>query len=232
MAISKFTPLNAKKDTGRTIGDNEVAKLANLNRMVDQVNAEFANFNPGGGGSTFTLTTVGTLGSGSSVIWNAGSKVFASTAAGTQTLSVVSYPAISINGSMGFSGTLSSISVSDLVYLEVNISSVNTLVTVDLPGLTTIVSTGMFASLSISGCSSLTTLNIPSLNSIADSIYINWSGNAFSQATIDHILVKFAATTAVNGGLTLNGGTSAAPSATGLAAKATLQSRGWNITTN
>lgn len=232
MAISKFTPQSAKKDTGRTIGDNEVAKLANLNKLVDQVNTEFANFNPGGGGSSFTLTTVGTLGTSSSVMWNAGSKVFASTAAGTQTLSVISYPSIAIGGMGGFSGTLSSITVTDLTYLELSATTVSTLVTVSLPALTTIVSTGMTPSVYFSQCSSLTTVNIPALTDVANSLYISWGGNAFSQATVDHILVKFAGTTAINCTLDLSGGTSSAPSATGLAAKATLEGRGWNVTTN
>jgi hypothetical protein len=186
------------------------------------------------GGSGFTLTTVGTLGTDSSVIYNAGSKVFASTAAGTQTLSILSYPSITLNAGMGgsFSGTLSSITISDLPYLELSVSSISTLVTVSLPALTTMISTGMNPNLSMRSCSSLTTVNIPALNNVANSLYIDWSGNAFSQATIDDILVKFAAASGNNCTLILNGGTSAAPSATGLAAKATLEGRGWSVTTN
>ena len=259
MAISKFTPQSAKKDTGRTIGDNEVAKLANLNKIVTEVNTIFggtanqllaANGSSvsagqnitisngtisaagGGGGSSFTLTTVGTLGTASKIIWTGGVKVFAATAAGTQTLSVISYPIISIGTFGGFNGTLSSITISDLDYLELSLSGISTLVTVSLPALANIINTGMNPNLYLSQCPSLTTVNIPSLSYVSDSLYISWTGNAFSQATVDNILVKFAATTAANCTLDLSGGTSSAPSATGLAAKATLQGRGWNVTTN
>jgi hypothetical protein len=230
MAISKFTPQSAKKDTGRTIGDNEVAKLANLNKLVTEVNNEFANFNPGGGQS-FTVTTVGTLGT-SLVKWDWNSVVFASPAAGTQTLTPTSYPSITFGGFGGWNGTLSSITISDLTFIELTANSISTLVTVNLPQLTTILSGNMFATLFLQGCSSLTTLNIPALTTLSDSINVNWAGNAFSQATVDHILVKFAATTAINGFLNLSGGTSAAPSATGSAAIATLSSRGWTVLTN
>jgi hypothetical protein len=188
--------------------------------------------NLAGGG--FTLTTVGTLGSDSSVIYSAGSKVFASTAAGTQTLSVISYPSITLNAGMGgsFSGTLSSITISDLTYLELSVTSVSTLVTVNLPALTTLISTGMTPNLSLRSCSSLTTLNIPSLSTVGNSVNIDWNSNAFSQVTVDNILVKFAAASGNNCNLNISGGTSAAPSATGLAAKATLEGRGWSVTTN
>jgi hypothetical protein len=184
------------------------------------------------GGSGFTLITVGTLGTSSQIIWNGAVKVFASTAAGTQTLSIVSYPVINIGSFGGFSGTLSSITITDLTYLELTLSNINTLVTVDVPGLTSMINTGMFPNLYFSQCPSLTTLNIPALISVGDSINISWTGNAFSQATVDHILVKFAAASGNNCNLQLTGGTSAAPSAIGLAAKATLQGRGWTVTTN
>jgi hypothetical protein len=230
MAISKFTPQSAKKDTGRTIGDNEVAKLAHLNRMVDQVNNEFANFNPGGGES-FTVVTTGTLGT-STIKWDWKSLVFVSPEAGTKVLTPTSYPSIQI-GSMGYSGTLQTISISDLTFLEFTVNNVSTLTSVSFPDLTTILAGQMGnPTISVQGNSSLTTLNIPSLSYVADSLYISWTGTAFSQATVDHILVKFAGTTAVNGNLQLNGGTAAVPSATGLAAKAVLEGRGWNVYTN
>ena len=226
MANVKISQLTA----GSALTGAEEIPVVQGSSTVRTTAQDIANLAGGG----FTLTTVGTLGSDSSVIYSAGSKVFASTAAGTQTLSVVSYPSITLNAGMGgsFSGTLSSITISDLTYLELSVTSVSTLVTVNLPGLTTLVSTGMNPNLFLRSCSSLTTLNIPSLSTVTNSIFINWSDNAFSQATVDHILVKFAGTTSVNGNLDLSGGTSAAPSATGLAAKATLEGRGWNITTN
>ena len=61
---------------------------------------------------------------------------------------------------------------------------------------------------------------------------LRFDGCALNQTGIDNLLIS-----AVNGGLTggsiqLHGGTNAAPSATGLAAKATLVSRGWAVTHN
>jgi len=227
MANTTITGLSA----AAALTGTEVLAIDQSGSTVKTTVQDVANL--AGGGSSFTLTTVGTLGTGSSVIYSAGTKVFASTAAGTQTLSFVSYPSINLtSGMMGFSGTLSSISISGISYLELSANNVSPLVTVDLPELTSIINTNMNANISLSSCSSLTTLNIPSLNNVSDSMYIGWSSNAFSEATVDHILVKFAATTAINCTLQLNGGTAAAPSATGLAAIATLQGRGWNVSTN
>lgn len=96
MAISKFTPLNAKKDTGRTIGDNEVAKLANLNRMVDQVNAALAG-GGGGGLGTLDVTTVGSVGQNVSIQYNFNSYISA-TATGAQHYEVVGVPNFTIYG--------------------------------------------------------------------------------------------------------------------------------------
>lgn len=231
MAISKFTPLTAKKDTGRTIGDNEVAKLANLNRMVDQVNAEFASITPGGGGTPpLDVVTVGTLGT-APLTFSYSSQATLSPEAGTQSVQVESFPTITINGGMGFSGTLSSISFPTLTIASITLSGISTLTTVDLPALETGVYQ-MMGALSFNNNSSLTTLNIPSLINLPLYIGFQWNNNAFSQATVDHILSRMVASNAVNGTINLSGGTSAAPSATGLAAKATLEGRGWTVVTN
>ena len=65
------------------------------------------------------------------------------------------------------------------------------------------------------------------------------SGMKLNQASVDSILVSLAALDGTNGTtayssktILLNGGTSSAPSATGLAAKATLQARSCTVTTN
>jgi hypothetical protein len=68
---------------------------------------------------------------------------------------------------------------------------------------------------------------------------INFQGCNLSEASVDGILQLWASldgtngTTSVSGGgLFLNSGTNAAPSSTGLAAKAVLEGRGWNVSTN
>lgn len=57
-------------------------------------------------------------------------------------------------------------------------------------------------------------------------------GCALNQTSIDNILVSIAAAGTSGGTLNMTGGTNATPSATGLAAKATLVGRGWTVTHN
>lgn len=56
--------------------------------------------------------------------------------------------------------------------------------------------------------------------------------NGYDQASVDRILVALDQTGPTVGGVDISGGTSAAPSATGLTAKANLQGKGWTVTTN
>lgn len=56
-------------------------------------------------------------------------------------------------------------------------------------------------------------------------------GCALDQASVDNILVSIERAGTSNGTLTITGGTSAAPSATGTAAKTALQARGWTVNT-
>ena len=81
-----------------------------------------------------------------------------------------------------------------------------------------------FASTGVQQCSSQ--------NVFPTSKDLRFDGCAINQTGIDNLLIS-----AVNGGLTggsiqLQGGTNAAPSTTGLSAKATLVSRGWTVTHN
>ena len=55
---------------------------------------------------------------------------------------------------------------------------------------------------------------------------------ALTETSVDNILVSINAAGTSGGTLDMNAGTSAAPSATGAAAKAALISRGWTVTTN
>ena len=56
--------------------------------------------------------------------------------------------------------------------------------------------------------------------------------NLLTEAAVDSILAAFVAAGASNGTLNLGGTGNATPSATGLTDKATLQGRGWTVTTN
>lgn len=129
-----------------------------------------------------------------------------------------------------------------------------TLISVDLGSLVTV--SGNFT---IRG-TGLTTLDLHSLTSVNGSFDFNYNaalatldlsallactgtagffGNAFTEATVDALLVKFASLDGTNGttvfensALNLSGGTNAIPSATGLAAKAVLEARGNTVTVN
>jgi hypothetical protein len=87
-------------------------------------------------------------------------------------------------------------------------------------------------------CTSLTTLSIPYLRNMAGNLSATFC--ALSQSSVDGILQRLAnmngknGTTEYGSGLEVNlsGGTSAAPSATGLTAKNTLVARGCTVTTN
>jgi len=58
--IPLFTPATARKDVNKTPGDGELAKLANLNRLVENVNTIVANGIPAAAPSV-TYTNVGTV---------------------------------------------------------------------------------------------------------------------------------------------------------------------------
>jgi hypothetical protein len=63
-----------------------------------------------------------------------------------------------------------------------------------------------------------------------------FNGCALTQTSVDNILVSIAAaavTYSLTGGtLNMTGGTSSAPSATGVTARNALQAAGWTVTTN
>lgn len=81
-------------------------------------------------------------------------------------------------------------------------------------------------------CTGLITFALPVLSAVADGASIQFTGCALDQSSVDAILVALAATSFANGGVQLDAGTNAAPSATGLAAKATLEGRGCTVFVN
>jgi hypothetical protein len=56
--------------------------------------------------------------------------------------------------------------------------------------------------------------------------------NALIEAAVDRVLTSLDTAGENNGTVLLDGGTNAAPSATGLAAKSNLEGRGWTVTVN
>ena len=175
MAISKFTPLNAKKDTGRTIGDNEVAKLANLNRMVDQVNAALAG-GGGGGLGTLDIITEGVLGYNPSIQYSLNAYP-SGTTSGAQSSEVVSVPSIGFY-SQGYgsgSNSLTSITFPTLKYASYfSIGSYTSLNTVSAPELL------QADGIQLTGLSSLQTANFPKLISCTSSGITFYASNPFT----------------------------------------------------
>jgi hypothetical protein len=82
-------------------------------------------------------------------------------------------------------------------------------------------------------CSSLTSFPANMFDACPATNFTNAFVNcALNQTSIDNILVSIAAAGTSGGTLNMTGGTNATPSATGLAAKATLVGRGWTVTHN
>lgn len=83
------------------------------------------------------------------------------------------------------------------------------------------------------GNSSMTTVEANMFdNSTCTNYSTAFTGCALTQTSVDNILVSINAAGTSTGTLNMTGGTSATPSATGLAAKTALQARGWTVTNN
>lgn len=171
--------------------------------------------------TTFTFTVL-------KYIWGN----FTLTAAALTTLSLPAL--VSIYGTWGT--TMAACTSVDLSLLQ-NVTgavtaSFATLTTLNLPA---IVSFGAAVTFT---AANMTTF---SLGATLKSVGGNWTmtGMKLNQASVDGILISLAALDGTNGTtayssktVNLSGGTSSAPSATGLAAKATLVARGCTVTTN
>lgn len=82
-------------------------------------------------------------------------------------------------------------------------------------------------------CTSLTSFPAGMFdNCLATNFQYAWQNCALSQESVDNILLSIDTAGQSNGTLSISGGTSAAPSATGLAAKASLEGKGWTVTVN
>lgn len=84
-----------------------------------------------------------------------------------------------------------------------------------------------------SGCGNLTTFPAGMFDScLATNFSGAWLFCALSQTSVDNILVSLDTAGQSNGTLSLNAGTSSAPGPAGLAAKTSLQGKGWTVSTN
>ncbi len=124
-----------------------------------------------------------------------------------------------------------------------NPSGMNTLTTISIPNIVSIgqiLNSGSWAIEIISGTASLTDFQLPTtLKHVgAAGVGVRITSASLNQTSVDNILVRLAALDGTNGTTSFDSrtvtltGTSATPSATGLAAKATLQARGCTVTHN
>lgn len=88
-------------------------------------------------------------------------------------------------------------------------------------------------SLDIKNNPSLTTIDVSGLSGAANNINFNFSNNALSAATVNHILARLVANANyVTGYVDLSGGTNAAPTGQGITDMNTLIARGVSFSTN
>lgn len=84
-----------------------------------------------------------------------------------------------------------------------------------------------------STCESLTSFPAGMFdNCSATNFNYAWIGCALSQQSVDNILVSLDTAGQSNGIVSIDGGTSSAPGAAGLSAKASLEGKGWTVLTN
>jgi hypothetical protein len=85
-------------------------------------------------------------------------------------------------------------------------------------------------------CNSLTTFPAGMFDSCSTSnssaFSFAWQSCALNQTSVDNILVSLDTSGITNKIVHINGGTSSAPGAAGLAAKASLEGKGWTVLTN
>jgi len=63
-------------------------------------------------------------------------------------------------------------------------------------------------------------------------LVLQLNNNALTQTAVDRVLTSLDSAGGTGGSVRLEGGTNAAPSATGLTAKTNLESKGWTVTVN
>ncbi len=90
-------------------------------------------------------------------------------------------------------------------------------------------SAGRSAAVNLASNPLLTSVDVSGCPGLA---FLTLTGAALPQAVTDDILVTMNGYGTSGGAIDLSGGTSAAPSAVGLAAKASLEGRGWTVTVN
>lgn len=140
---------------------------------------------------------------------------------------------VSAIGSVDFDTNvaLTNLQLNALVFVSgfFSIAGCSSLVSLSLPAL---VQQGTVYNFYASNCAVLANLNFPKWMP-TNGRQLLFDGCALTQASVDHVLARCIANQGfVSGIVNLSGGTSSAPSATGMADKATLTARGVTVLTN
>lgn len=117
-----------------------------------------------------------------------------------------------------------SVDLSDCTLLQqLTLTRNPTIVAHDLTGLNAL------TTLTLSSCVNLASVTLASFEDLLD---VTFNGCALTESVVDAILVALDANGLSNGSVDLGDGTNAPPSAPGLAAKASLEGKGWSVTVN
>ena len=164
--IPIFTPATARKDVNKVPGDGELAKLANLNRLVENVNTIVANGIPSAA-PTLTYSNTGTL-DNMFVSFDIKVPIEATyNSGGTKTVQSYYLANIYINDDLDLNQSLTSITF-------INLTSVNNIQIEYIPYITSISSpviTQLY-SIKLQDLFSLTNLNLPFLNTSLNSFVL------------------------------------------------------------
>lgn len=154
-------------------------------------------------------------------------------------ITTFAFPALKYSSGLGMSGsaTITSLSYPVLEHFsQVALNNFSSLTSISFPNLISI-SNGTTAVTATSNSAALASFSFGSAVKAISGV-VNMTSCALNQASVDNILVTLASLDGTNGtavyenrAVTITG-TSATPSATGLAAKATLVARGCTVTNN
>jgi hypothetical protein len=187
--IPLFTPATARKDVNKVQGDGELAKLANLNRLVENVNTIVAQGIPAAG-PTLTYTNVGPLTAMGVSFGVSVSPSDVPNSGGSKTVQSYYVPSININSSAGANPALTSIIFPDVTISgSIEMIDVSALTTVGFPTLEKVI--GIF-NINQQNGEPISTLSLPLLNYI--------SGN-LSLYYLDIPNANFSLLTYIGGGL-------------------------------
>lgn len=160
--IPLFTPATARKDVNKTPGDGELAKLANLNRLVENVNTIVAEGLPASA-PIFTYSITGGSTSYLRVEYVITSGELFNQVTGLNTVQTFYSPVVSMDAFIGSAITFFT-EVLTRIYISHQYFPASTLEVINFPNLTQVVySTLIDSGLYIAYVEQLTTINFPLL---------------------------------------------------------------------